>query len=124
MPLDLISPTGSHAYLDLEEITGQPAEYPSDPTSELSYDPGSAIRHSGWRRDRQHIFEAMKELGWSEQRITRFASCGSNAWLMQEKNDCINCRGVGAGGAEGASPPPILGAGGGQEYLFAPSKFI
>jgi len=87
MAVPLYGTDAATTFLDLEEITGQPAPRVTDPISELTIDPGTRIRHSGWVRERTKVFEAMLQLGWSESRLNRFASCGANAWLMVRQDD-------------------------------------
>jgi len=87
MSVPVYGQTAATTFLDLEEITGQPAQRVTDPTSELTIDAGTTIRHSGWRVERTKVFEAMLELGFSNSRIARFSNCGAAAWLMVRKDD-------------------------------------
>lgn len=45
------------------------------------------FRHSGWMPERKRVLAAMCAAGLSSGRARRFASCGSNAWVMYDEHD-------------------------------------
>lgn len=45
------------------------------------------FRHRGWANTRQRVWQAMLEAGLTDQRLTRFAQCGQNAWLYRSDSD-------------------------------------
>lgn len=46
----------------------------------------SNFRHSGWQRLRDSTYAALRETGAPDARLARFAECGSNAWLCEDRN--------------------------------------
>jgi hypothetical protein len=70
--------------LDHQETKGYDPEkvespYPAD--SDVSF------RHSGWSGTRHHITEAFTALAIPVSRRMRFDGCGSNAWVMRNKQN-------------------------------------
>lgn len=46
-----------------------------------------AFRHSGWRRTRRRVSEALRSAGVPYARANRFDSCGQKVWLCGYKDD-------------------------------------
>lgn len=44
------------------------------------------FRHSGWLRDRRRVFEALGTAFPRSTRLTRFAECGSRAWVIRNED--------------------------------------
>lgn len=42
-----------------------------------------SFRHSGWKRDRHRVYEALKSTDASEATLERFADCGAYAWVFE-----------------------------------------
>lgn len=52
-----------------------------------SYSPAEVFRHTGWRRNRALIFEALKRSGRSINSVLNFSSCGTGAWVLQDPEE-------------------------------------
>lgn len=42
-----------------------------------------SFRHSGWHRDRQRVYQALRDTAQSISRITAFVDCGVDAYVLQ-----------------------------------------
>lgn len=49
----------------------------------LEYEPGVSFRHSGWRRDRRRVYDALRETSQTLNRLVDFQSCGKHAYVLQ-----------------------------------------
>lgn len=45
------------------------------------------FRHSGWERDRRRVFAGLQAAGIGQDRLDRFAACGSQAWVLRNAHD-------------------------------------
>lgn len=45
------------------------------------------FRHSGWLRDRRRVWDALRTVFPNSTRTQRFASCGSNAWVIRDEEN-------------------------------------
>ena len=63
----------------------QLAARPEDPQSGVQYqaDLGCTFRHGGWANDRKLVHDALGRAVDDPRRRTRFAVCGSGAWLYE-----------------------------------------
>lgn len=45
------------------------------------------FKHSGWRRYRQRIWQALNEAGVRESRLKAFSRCGAQVWILAHKTE-------------------------------------
>lgn len=74
------------ASLDPEESAWQNADSSTTPPP-TSADLCETWRHSCWHRDRMRVWDSLVKVGASESRLSRFAACGSNAWVMGDPDN-------------------------------------
>lgn len=62
-------------------------------------DAGVTFRHSGWQKRRERVLASLERIDPFSSRITRFAACGRNAWVLRSVSDpdvyrvaCSKCR--------------------------------
>lgn len=48
---------------------------------------GTIFRHSGWRDDRQRVFEAFSRTGQTHSRTSAFEYCGSHSYVLRNLDD-------------------------------------
>jgi len=78
-----------------------PPEYATDPSDayHTSIDPcpslSTVFRHSGWSRDRDRVYHALRRTRQSASRLSAFARCGSSIRVMQstENPSCYRLAG-------------------------------
>lgn len=63
---------------------------PGDSRGELASD--TRFRHSGWAAIRARVFHALQGIGVSDERLNRFAYCGSNAWVTRDRANSEHLR--------------------------------
>jgi hypothetical protein len=70
--------------LDPQETPAQEAHYPTQ--RDVTTYPELTInwRHTCWHRDRERVYNALSSCIASDSRLERFASCGTDAWVMQD----------------------------------------
>lgn len=62
------------------------AAFPAQPAFQTKpLDKEILFRHSGWRRDRRRVFDALRWVNAKPSRIQRFRDCGSNAWVVRNE---------------------------------------
>lgn len=80
----LVTPT----HLDAQETAVQPNDAPPSPEAARDADgPVDHFRHSGWKADRQRIYDAMVRTCVSPGRIGSFCRCGTEAWILRNRDD-------------------------------------
>ena len=61
------------------------AQLPGHPLQ--SQDPATNFRHSGWKRDRERVYDALRRTAQPCARIHDFAQCGKHAYVFQSVED-------------------------------------
>lgn len=51
------------------------------------YNPGIRFRHSGWKRDRERVYDALLATGQPLNRSFSFMQCGKHAYVLQSTSD-------------------------------------
>jgi len=47
----------------------------------------SIFRHTGWKRDRERVYEALKRVGSTADRLWNFCQCGHGAYVLRDPQD-------------------------------------
>lgn len=75
-------------HLEYQETPVAPETSPlAEETSPTPLAPVDNFRHSGWKHARLAIFRAMQELQLPYERLSAFAECGTDCWLMRSTTD-------------------------------------
>jgi hypothetical protein len=69
---------------------------PCDPEAPLP-NPGCIWRHSGWRDDRNRVWQALHRTAQTDRRRAAFGLCGSTVYVLQSKTDPDRYRLAGSG---------------------------
>lgn len=70
----------------LPDLTLHPS-FPAQPAFRPdTVDQDVHFRHSGWLRDRRRVWDALNVVFPNSTRTKRFASCGSNAWVIRNED--------------------------------------
>lgn len=91
-------PSGSAVTsLDPDDLPAHPAASPLPPPAAPSESLCCSFRHSGWRDVRTRVYKGLQAAGVPASRLTRFANCGSSAWVeCSRKRDYVAGRGENA----------------------------
>lgn len=78
--------------LDPRETSEQTATIIPPGERILRPDPAARARHARWHDQRASVYDALASLGTRSEVLDRFASCGSNAWVVQNTADPADFR--------------------------------
>lgn len=81
----------------LEPPESKPQVYHDrDASRQLNWSSASAFRHSGWRRDRERVYQAMSDTDQPFSAMYEFRGCGMHAYVLQSTDDPAQFRVAGS----------------------------
>lgn len=84
---DAHSPTADRPCATPPRPTGFTSLDPHETSVDLPQSPVLDFRHSGWSRLRSAVWNALRETTTSTTRLSRFANCGTRAWVCHAEHD-------------------------------------
>lgn len=67
-----------------------------DATADLSWSNACVFRHTGWRHDRERVYQAMSDTDQPFSAMYEFRHCGSHAYVLQSTEDPTQFRVAGS----------------------------